>query len=167
MELIKVGKIIKPHGIKGDLLVKTSSSFAKERFQKNSILYLHDPEIKEMKIAFAKPYREGWIIRFEDFEDINFIEHWRMKYLYIKQDQLTPLAEDEVYYCDLMNCQVFDLHEKVIGIVEDIIETGSHIILRVINDQNKSILIPFVKAMIKEVNITKKSIIVDVWEGLI
>ena len=76
---------------------------------------------------------------------------------------LGDLEEDEVDFHDLMECDVYDEDDNFIGKVEEVLETGANAVLRV----NKKILIPFVKAFIKESDIENKKIVIHKVEGLL
>ncbi len=78
------------------------------------------------------------------------------------------MPEDHYFIHDLMDCKVFDISGKKIGVIKDILQTGSNDVY-VVDDNinNKEYLIPAVKAFVREVNIVDKKIIIDPIEGMI
>ena len=82
-------------------------------------------------------------------------------------DELQELDEDEVYFYQLLDCQVVDEEENELGKVVEIIETLAHDTLRVRNAEGKEVLIPYVDAFIVDTDIELKKIVVHVIEGLL
>lgn len=164
METIKIGAIVNTHGLKGDLKVKSFSEFNDIRFQSGNVVYIeYHGQMIEMEIDSFKEHKGMVLVSFKGQKDINLVEKYKGCTLYIKKEDLHDLEEDEVYYFDLMDCQVFDEDNHLLGKVEDIIETGANAVLRV----NKKILIPYVNDFIVDVDIENKKIIVHVMKGLL
>ena len=164
MEKIKVGVIVNTHGIKGELKIKSFSDFNEKRFAKGSSLFIDDHgQDVEVKIKSYRDHNGIVLITLDGLEDINLVEKYRNCFVYVSKEQLHELEDDEVYFYELMNCEVFDEDNKRIGIVEDVFDTGANAVLRV----NKKTLIPYVSAFIKEVDIKNKKIIINCVEGLL
>lgn len=165
MDYIEVGKIVGTHGIKGELKVLSDSDFKAERFKKNNILYIEiNNDYKEVKITSYRPHKNVELITINNLFDINDVEKYIGKMLYIKKEQLKKLTKDEYYYMDLIGLEVVSSESEVIGIVKDIMRLPQGEVLVVYNSSNKRILIPFVDEFIVDV---KDKIIVKVIEGLI
>lgn len=163
MEKIKIGTIFNTHGLKGEVKVKSFSDFNSVRFKKGTKLFLQ-AKTGEQEVVI-KTYREHKgivLVTFEGYEDINLVECFKGDSLWIARDQMKDDGEG-YYFFDLIGCQVYDQNETLLGTVEDILETGAKPILRI----NKTILIPFVDAFIKNVDIDQKMIHVEVIEGLL
>jgi 16S rRNA processing protein RimM len=80
----------------------------------------------------------------------------------IERSQLVNPSE-EMYWVDLIGCEVSNLEGEVIGKVTGLVETGVHDVLRVEGEQHSE-LIPFVMdEFIRSVDIKAKQIVVD-WE---
>lgn len=164
MDIIKVGTIVNTHALKGELKVYSVSDFNKMRFKKGNELYISYR--KQYEKVTVQSYREqkGMVfVSFVGLNDINMVEKYKNCDLYVDREDIEDLDTDEVYYHDLMNCEVYDEENNLLGNVEDILETGANAVLRV----NKSILIPFVDAFIKDVDIENKRIVIHKMEGLL
>ena len=67
------------------------------------------------------------------------------KELFIEDDQLPDLAEDEYYWSDLIGLNVVNSSGEELGQVEQLLETGAHDVLEVSNNSNdREYLIPYV-----------------------
>lgn len=164
MEKIKIGIIVNTHGLKGEVKIKSFSDFNAIRYQKNNTLYIafHN-SYEEVKIATSKEHKGMMLVSFTGLEDINEVEKFRNCEVYINKEDLHELEDDEVYFFDLMNCEVLLEDGTSLGHVEDVLETGANAVIRV----NKTILIPYVKAFIKDADMQTKKIVVYDVEGLL
>lgn len=164
MDKIKVGVIVNTHGLKGELKIKSFSDFNDIRFHKGSYIYIKERnEYIEMKIKSYREHKGFVLVVFDSYEDINLVEKYKGLELYVDKEDLHDLEEDEVYYFDLIDCEVYEEDGTFIGNVEDVLETGANAVLRV----NKKVLIPYVNAFIKETDIKNKKIIIYHVEGLL
>ena len=164
MEKVRVGVIVNTHALKGEVKVKPFTDFVDKRFAKGSKLMIADRH--DFINVRVKSYRESkglLIVAFEGYDDINAIEKYKGCELFVAKAFLHELDEDEVYFHDLMECEVFDEEGNRIGAVEEVMETGANAVLRV----NKKILIPFVHAFIKESDVKNKKIVINKVDGLL
>ena len=159
-----VGEILSTHGIKGELKVKSDSSF--DRFKEGNILYADiKGEYKKITINSHRKHNEFELITFNDFTNINQVLDYVGCKIYIKEHDRAKDKID-VYYEDLINSKIYDEENKIIGEVNDIIELPKGILLEVFNGDKKA-LIPYVDEFVKEVNVKEKKIIIHLIEGLI
>lgn len=164
METIKIGVIANTHGLKGEVKVKSCSGFNEERFQKGKTLYLaFQNQMVEVKVQSYRENKGFVYVSFVGLQDINTVEKYKGSEVFINKDDIHALAEDEVYYSDLLDCEVFDEEKQLIGKVTDLLETGANVVLRI----NETILVPYVKAFVKEVDVENKKITIHVMDGLL
>lgn len=164
MEKIKIGIIVNTHGLKGELKVKSFSDFNEIRFQKGNYLFIeYRGEMIEVEVITYREHKGMVLITLKGLEDINLVEKYRECNIFINKEDLHDLEEDEVYFFDLMGCEVYLEDGELLGEVEDVLETGANAVLRV----NKKILIPYVDAFIKDANIEEKKIVIYKVDGLL
>ncbi len=164
MEKLKIGIIVNTHGLKGEVKIKSFSDFNAIRFEKKKTLsILYQGEYVDVTIATSRENKGNVFVSFVGYEDINLVEKFRNCDVCINRDDLHELEEDEVYFIDLMGCEVYLEDGQLLGQVEDVLETGANAVLRV----NQKTLIPYVKAFVKEADIKNKRIVVYDVEGLL
>ena len=164
MDKVKVGVIVNTHALKGEVKVKSFSDFSDVRFAKGSKLMIaYRNEYINVRVKSCRESKCLLLVLFDGYEDINLIEKYKGCEIFVSKQFLHDLEEDEVYFHDLMECDVYDEDDNFIGKVEEVLETGANAVLRV----NKKILIPFVKAFIKESDIENKKIVIHKVEGLL
>lgn len=165
MKEIKVGKIIGFHGLKGEVKVKSSTDFAKERFQVGNELFLSDQKnIIEVKIRSVRYHKNNYLIAFDGYPSLNDVEMFKGYDLIVKEEMLNELEEDEFYYFDLIGMKVYDHDNNLLGTVSSVMETGANEVLVIKGD--KEILIPFVDHFIKDIDLDNKTIHMEEVEGL-
>lgn len=165
MDLISIGIIQKPHGIRGEVKVFPKTDFIEERFKKgtNIILDLNGKRSAQV-IETVRMHKGSVLVKFKGLDSLNDVEFYHKGELFIEREQMHDLPEDEFYFVDLVDCEAFNEGEKV-GIVTEVIETPAHPVLR-IKSQERDILVPFVERFIGDVDIENKRIDLNWMEGL-
>ena len=161
MDYIEVGKIVNTHALKGEVKIKSFTSF--DRFKEENILYLGDDKILVKVKKHRKDESFDYCI-FYDYEDINLILPYKNKSLYIKESDLENLNENEYYVKDLIGKKVYNEAKNYIGIVKYVSEYPANYMLEVEKENKKLVLIPFRKEFVISVS---DDIIIHEIEGLV
>ena len=156
-----VGKIVGTHGIKGELKVKSDTSF--DRFKKGNVLYIE----KEKKIVInsSRVHKGMHLITINGLTNINDVLCYVNKDIYVPHDR-SELEEGEFYYEDIIGLDCYNSKGELIGPVKDLQEVPQGLILE-IQTKNKTILIPFVDEFVVEVDLENKRIQIQEIEGLL
>ena len=166
MKLNKVGTIVSTHGIKGEVKVKSETSF--DRFKIGSKLFLKkDESLKEIFIDSHRVHKNLDLITFNEYKNINDVLNYIGSDIYIDVEDLDELDDGEYYFDDLIGLTVYDDKGKKLGEVIDLNEVPQGIILELKKLDNTIALIPFVDEFIKEVDLEAKKIIITPIEGLL
>lgn len=173
MDYALVGKIIGTFGIKGEVKVKSETSFADTRFKPGSKLLLKvNDKYLDVEIKSHRTHKNMELVSFSKIgskilnADINEIESYVGCEIYVDHSSLDELDEGEFYYSDLIGLLVYDTNNNYIGEVIEIRELPRGILLEV-KTEKKNALIPFVDEFIDEVNLEENAIYINVIEGLI
>lgn len=167
MEMVKIGKIVNTHGLKGELKIIPSTHFIEERFGKGaSILIRKDSVHVHAKVERMRADRGMVYVVLEGLNDINAVEIYKGCDVFVDKADLHALDEDEVYYSQLMDCEVYTRDAVYVGRVVDVIETGANAVLRV-QRESDSVLIPYVKVVVTAVDVEEKRIEIEAMEGLL
>lgn len=157
---ILIAKIQAHQGLKGWLKIYSYSETS-EKFSKYSYFFISNEEnnyiqLKVEKIIFDKNIK----IKFENYNSREELEKYIGKYLYIENDQLDELEENQFYWEELIGLEVYLENDNKIGVVSDIIETGSNDVLVI--QGNKEYLIPYLYGeSIKKISLKDKKIIIN------
>lgn len=164
---INVGILVNTHGLRGEMKVKVLSDFVELRFYKGAVVHLTTPkEQVSLKIENVRESKGLLIVKFAGYDNINQVEAWKGCMLTVSEADLQELDEFEAYYHELQDAVVYDMDDEWLGQVVDVIETGANAVLRV-KMEDKEILIPFVRAFVKEFDRKAKIMKVELMEGLV
>lgn len=162
MEYYYLGKIVKTHGIKGELRIKSNFDKKSQVFKINFPLYIGESKEKEI-ISSYRSHKGFDMVTLKGYDNINQVLKYLNNKVYINKEDL-KLAEGEYILDDLINLEVYN-NDKYLGKVKDIIDAGNNILLEI--EGEKNFYIPNHSNFIKEVNLEKKYLKVENIEGLI
>ncbi len=164
---ISVGKIHKPHGVRGEVVVESFSDLP-ARYEKGSVLTARPPEARprRLTVASARPHRRGLLVRFDEFEDRDVAEELRGAVLTIDAHEATQAPEGGYFHYQLLGCTCSDRSHGPMGTVTEVLDDGGGQIL-VVGDDSGDWLVPFVKAYLVAVDPEAKTITFDLPEGLL
>ena len=161
-EKLLVGSIGKPHGLLGDVNVWPVSDDP-TRFQPGS--HLLDPDGHLLVVERARSHGDRLIIKFEGVDRREGAEQLRGS-LYVTLADGRSLDADEYWQHDLVGCTAFDVDGNKLGDVGRVTPGAAHDLL-VVETPGGERLVPVVKAIIKEVDVHARRIVVDPPEGLL
>ncbi len=154
MKEFEIAKVLKPQGIKGEIKVELFTTDL-DFLRSLSSFKIEDKIYTIVEIRFQKKYA---FIKTQEITTRNNAETFRNKILFAKRPEINNT--DEFYIEDLQDCCVVDENNNIIGYVESV-EKYSTV-------ANINILIggairsfPFLKQVIKKVDVKEKLIVVD------
>ena len=158
-EFILVASVGKPVGLKGWAKVNSFTRPPENLFNFKNFFLEVDGVKENINIDKFSKSGKNYILKVESLDSIEQIERLKNKEIFIKSKDLPKLKDNEFYWKDLIGMEVKQIDGTFIGIVAEIIETGSDDVL-VVEKNNKKELIPFnFGEIIKEVS--DNSITVD------
>jgi len=172
-EWLVVGIITSSHGIKGELKVKSLSDFS-ERFTKPGKRWLQrdkeEPILHNLISGYKKPGKDLFIIYLDEIKDRDSAERLKNYKLLVESKDIPKLKEEEFHLNQLLNLKVkIEQGNKVktIGEVIDLLNEQNTLIEIKIYENNKNVLIPFVKEIIPIINLKKNFILINPPKGLL
>lgn len=168
IKFIEIGKIFKPHGLKGDVKVYPSSPDL-SLFEEFPFAYLPPVggERERLAIAKVKPCGKFAILHFKGVDSIEAAERLSGMELEVPEEQFPKLPEGEYYQFQLIGLEVATESGERLGTVRDIIETGSNDVYEVEGGKGGSFLLPAIKDVVRKVSLEEKKIIIRVMEGML
>lgn len=162
--LINIGKITKPHGIRGHVKVISYTQNPEDIFNYNHIIDItnHEYTLKFL----SKISVNQFICSFNNNNSRNLAEEVAGKDLYILKDQLPEVDESEIYHHDLIELNLFNEKNELVGKIIAVHNFGAGDIIEVaLNESNKTIYLPFDQKYIIEINLDKKILIFNFSEA--
>ncbi|MFU0574468.1 ribosome maturation factor RimM [Gardnerella vaginalis] len=177
-DLLRVCRIGKAQGLKGEVTVQIFTDEPYERFEPGNVLCTADGE-REFVIENARTFKNRWILLFEESQNRNDAEALNGTELYVHAEDAQELAAENAWYIkDLVGLQArlceenqLGLTPKVIGKVVDVLD-GAQSLLKIrldhpVDEENKTALVPFVEAIVPEVDVVNGYLTIDPPGGLI
>ena len=164
---LEIGQIVNTFGIKGEVKVKPFTDDIK-RFDKLKKINIEQKNNKkEYEIENIKYHKDMVILKLKGIDQIEQAELLRNSYLKINRNEEVPLEENTYYIVDLLGLSVYTEEDVLLGILDDIYNTGSNDIYVVKDSLGKQTLLPAIQDVIKEIDIENQKIIVHVMKGLL
>ncbi len=93
---------------------------------------------REIRLAEWKHHGDGYICKLEGFDQREESQTITGLSIYVDEEALPELADDEFYVHELIGMRVVNTEGYDLGVVEDLMETGANLVLVVKANQNDS-----------------------------
>ncbi len=165
-----VGRLRKPHGLKGSVAVFPLTDQPGVAFAAGQELHLRglDGELvgSPLVVEWAKPYHREWLLKFRGRDTLESVDELRALFLTTHDSRLTTLAEGEVYLHDLEGFAVARPDGTALGLVTAWYELPNGLMLEV-QGPKREFLLPFRKEFVRETDPVRRRLVVELPEGLI
>lgn len=158
---IVIGKAGAPHGVRGELRIIPLTDFP-ERFLSLTHVYVGS---EQMNVEDAWYHKQFVIMKLRECPNREAAALLTGKLLYVDKSEAMPLDEGEYYTFDIIGLEVFDSKGASLGHVTEVLKTGSNDVYVVSKKgEAKQVLVPALKAVVKEINIADGKMVVDLPE---
>lgn len=170
--LVIVGRIRKPQGLHGELLVEIMTDDPDVVFATGRRIHVGttdgDPAADDpiLTVTRSRPFKDACIIGFAGVDDRTSAEAWRGRFLLAPSGELPPLAAGEVYRHDLLGMRVTDEKAGEIGTVADLYDFPQGLTLEV-RGAREAVLLPYRPEIVQEVDLDQRVIRVTLPPGLL
>ncbi|HKM21894.1 MAG TPA: ribosome maturation factor RimM [Lachnospiraceae bacterium] len=166
-DMLQVGIISSTHGVKGEVKVFPTTDDV-NRFKKlKEVILDTDKELLTLEIEGVKFFKQFAILKFKGFDNINDIEKYKGKNLYVTRQNAVKLQKDEYFVADLIGITVVDEDGQEIGTMTDYLETGANDVYTITMKDGKELLLPAIKQCILNIDIEQKVMTVHIMDGLV
>ena len=166
-DMALVGRIARPHGLRGQVVVNPETDFVEERFAPGAHVWTRSPRgealltVASMRVQNGRP-----IVGFEGFERIEDVEGLAGQELRVPDSALQPLEQGTFYEHQLVGCVVETAAGDVVGDVAKV-EGGAGATRLAINGPRGEILIPLAMDICVEIDVVNKRIRIEPPDGLL
>ena len=160
-----IGRITRPHGIRGELRVESYTD-TPERFNWVKKIYLDENDSSPFTVEEVRFHQKWVLIKFKGIDDRSAADSLGRGWLYIPMDEAVPLEEDEYFLFQLIGLRVVNQRGDAIGEISDVLETQANNVFVVKDNQNEH-LIPDIPEVIQEIDFNKGIMTIEEFPGLI
>jgi 16S rRNA processing protein RimM len=169
MQLV-VGRIGRPHGIRGDVVIDVRTDDPELRFAVGSVLTTEPAASGPLTIVAARWHSGRLLVSFAGFEDRGQADDLRGLLLVVESDELEDAGDpDEFRDYQLIGLAVLTTDGEQVGKVADVLHHGQDLLV-VAGDGARSgaqILVPFVASLVPEVDVAAGRLVIDPPPGLL
>ncbi len=164
-EFLVVGRVLRPHGIRGALMVEGISDMI-HSLGAGSEIHL-GPDNVPLRIVSIRRHKNKHILTHEASIDRTDAEAYREFEVKVRFQDAQPLDEGEYFYWQIVGLEVISVEGERLGEVREILDTGANDVYIVRDDEDGEFLLPAIKSVIIEVNLDAGQITVNLLPGLI
>ena len=166
-KLLQVGVISSTHGVRGEVKVFPTTDQV-QRFKKLKEVILDIGSGQQvLKIESVKFFKQFAILKFEHYDNINDIEKYKGKSLYVTRENAVKLQKDEYFIADLIGLKVLTDEGEEFGTVKDILQTAANDVYLIEGPEGKEYLFPSIKECILNVDLEAGTVTVHIMDGLL
>lgn len=158
-----VGRILGPHGLKGEVKVEILTDFP-ERFGLLETVYLGE-ELSPVVIEGQRFNKNRIILKLPGCDDREGAGKLRGQFIHVPVEEAMPLGDGEYYLYEILGLEVWTEEGEYLGCVEDILFTGSNDVY-VVKNGDREVLIPALSDVVTEVDTDRGRLTVRLMEGL-
>jgi 16S rRNA processing protein RimM len=129
-----------------------------------------EDHFKPVKLELYKPHGNGFVVKIENSNDRDQALLLKGRTIAVERVELPTPKKDEYYWSDLVGLTVINTKNESLGIIDHLFETGSNdVVVTTITTTvgthiaKQTIYIPYLKSVIKEIDLEKKIMIVE-WD---
>jgi 16S rRNA processing protein RimM len=161
-----VGRIGRPHGIRGEVVVGVRTDEPDARFTPGATL---DAERHDTLTVASKRWHSGQLlVTFEGIADRSAAAEFAGTWLSVDTAELPPTDDpDEFRDHELIGLAVRTTTGENVGVVKDVLHHGQDILVLEAPDSKAERLVPFVKALVPEVDLAGGFLVIDPPPGLL
>ncbi|HXT91332.1 MAG TPA: ribosome maturation factor RimM [Trebonia sp.] len=164
---VTVGRIGRAHGIRGAVVVGVRTDEPELRFANGSQLDTDPSGVGPLTVAATREHSGELLVRFVGINDRDAAEELRGTWLLVDSATIAPPDDpDEFHDTDLIGLAVRTVDGAAVGTVTDVLHPAQDVLVVKAPDA-REIMIPFVKAIVPEVDIKSGIVVIDPPEGLL
>ena len=165
-DILQVGIITSTHGVRGE--VKVYPTTDTDRFLDLEYVLLDTGrEKRRLEIENVKYFKNLVILKFKGINNINDIEMYKQRELWIRREDAQELEDDEYYIADLIGMDVVLEDGSKFGTLKDVMETGANDVYIVEDMKGEEVLLPAIKDCILDVDVETNTMTIHLMKGLI
>lgn len=164
---VAVGRIGRPHGIRGEVTIEVLTDDPGARFAVGSVLDTDPTDAGPLTVAGVRYSGHIPLVAFEGVTDRNGAEALRGTILQVDTSELPPLGDaDEYYDHQLIGLQAIGADGTTLGAVTGILHAPASPVLTVRRPDGTDELVPFVAAIVTAVDLAAGAVTIDPPDGM-
>ena len=166
-EFIMIGKVVSTQGNKGEVNVLPLTDSI-NRFKNLDNVFLRNKNSQTiLNVEKIRIRKDTVILKLKDIENIEEAKMIVGSFLEVERKNAVKLPKDTYFIFEIIGLEVYDENNIFLGKVENVISTGSNDVYVVKIKDKEELFIPAIREVVKNVNLEKKRITINMVDGLI
>jgi 16S rRNA processing protein RimM len=164
---VRVGRIVRPHGLHGEVLVRGSAFTPQEFAALGTVHLVRDrvPGERRERVGAARGGTGHLLVRFDGVESLEAAAALRGTWVEAERSEMPDAGEGRIYHFDLLGLEVVDESGRRLGVVRRVIPTGAHEVLE-IDAGGGELLLPYHPETVLDWNPSERRLVVRLPAGL-
>jgi 16S rRNA processing protein RimM len=163
---LKIGFILKPHGLKGEVTVSLDAGIPEDIDSLQSVFLEKDNRLVPYFIEAISIRGPKAFVKFEDVNSLEMAAGISRQGIYIPKPERAKSKQGEFYPDEVIGFKVYDEFDELIGTIKEVMDDGPNPML-VLDHDSKEVLIPLNSPFIQNVDKRKKQFTVNLPEGFL
>lgn len=155
-----MGRVVAPYAVKGWIKLQTYTEYLDSLLDYEVWRLGRNGNWRDYRLLDGKVHGQTLLASLEGVGDRTAAEALMGLDVAVLRQEMPEAEEDEYYWDDLVGLDVVNLAGEILGRVAGLLETGANDVLQV-RDGDRERLIPFVEAVVKEVDLEAGRLLVD------
>ena len=166
-KMFQVGIITSTHGVHGEVKVYPTTDDVRRFKRLKEVILDTGKEQITLEVEGTKFFKQFVILKFKGIDNINDVEKYRQKSLYVTRENAVRLKRDEYFIADLMGLRVRDEDGSEIGVLREVMETGANDVYIIDLDDGRELLLPAIKECVLKVDVEAGFVQIHIMPGLL
>ncbi len=159
-----IGRVLKPWSYRGELKIEILTDFP-DRFASLRTVFLGD-DAKSFSVERARLHGNAALLKLNGVDSTQAAEKLRNQLVQVAAEDAVRLPKGQHYLYQLIGLRVKTLGGETLGEIVEILDTGANDVY-VVREGSREILIPAIEDVVKEIDLERGEVIVQLIEGLI
>jgi 16S rRNA processing protein RimM len=166
-KLLLVGKVIKPHGVKGLISVWSYARTIESFLYSDTVFFKQEhQEPVKYTVLDVSPHKNRFLMRVKGVESFEAADSLRGSDILVDKKHLVKNSNDEYFWFELIDMKVYLDSGRYLGVIKEILPTGSNDVY-VVKQDDSEFLIPAIHDVVKKIDLNKDEMIIRAIDGLI
>ena len=163
---VVVGRIARPHGIRGELRMVPDTDFPERLARLSEAVLLKDGQPTPVRVASVRPHGTDVLIKLAGIDSMSTAEVWRGAELAVPRAQAAVLPQGRHYVFEVVGLRVITEAGQEVGTVRDILRTGSNDVY-IVQGGDREYLIPAISSVVLSIEPAAGRIVIRPFAGLL
>ncbi len=164
-DLVTVGRVVRPHGLRGEVRVRLETDFP-ERFEHLREAYLVQAgRVEVIEITGRRPHKEGLLLTIRGIGDLEAAAGLRGAEIAVSRNAVVPLEQGAFYVFEIVGLRVRTEEGRLLGTVAEVLRAPGNDVY-VVQGEEGEILLPATREVVRRVDRASGEMVVALLPGL-